>query len=323
MCPAIALNDFLQLIYGDNPSLTEDVRQTLRQVLGKEVVETVGDIRAVTMALDRQTFPTPMLVRLSPEDVHFASINGVDCPVDRHDIAVCVPSAASSAWEPNLVACFHKLCRPGAVTFDIGANVGYHTVKLAQLVGGEGKCYAFEPNSENCRLILLGCERNGLSNVNLMPVALSDRPGWAYFSSHIGSNGGFVTEDFVALHGHGSVVPVFTLDALELPDVDLIKVDVEGAEYKVLKGGERLLSRSRPAIISEFSVEMTPRVSGVSPMHYLDWIASLDYRLYLLDRTSFETVAVDSIAALLEGWGDYTRIEDLLFLPTEKTGLIG
>jgi protein-L-isoaspartate O-methyltransferase len=70
---------------------------------------------------------------------------------------------STNVQEPHLVACFRKTCRPGSVVFDIGASVGYHTLLLATLAGSEGKCYAFEPNSENCRLILLGCERNCLS----------------------------------------------------------------------------------------------------------------------------------------------------------------
>lgn len=317
-----SLGDIARLVYGDNHEVNEGVLQTLRGALGKDFVETMADVRAVSMALDRQTFPTPMIVRFSQEDIRFAPINGIDCPVDRHDLSVSVPSASSGSWEPHLVACFRKVCRPGAVAFDIGANVGYHTLMLATLTGTEGKCYAFEPNSENCRLILLGCERNGLSNITLFPIALSDQPGWEYFSSHIGSNGGFVTQQFVSLHGHGTVVPVFVLDGLPLPKADLIKVDVEGAEYKVLKGGEALLSKSRPTIISEFSAEMTPRVSRVAPAHYLNWIAGMDYKLYILDKASCEPVAVDSISALLDGWGSSVRVEDLLFLPRERTQLV-
>jgi FkbM family methyltransferase len=322
MSPPISLGDIMRLLYGGNHDVNDGVLHTLRAALGKDVVETMADVRTVTMTLDRQTFPTPVVVRFSREDIRFVPINGIQCPVDRHDISVCLPSALSASWEPHLVACFRKTCRPGSVVLDIGASVGYHTLLLATLAGSQGKCYAFEPNSENCRLILLGCERNCLSNITLMPVALSDQPGWEYFSSHIGSNGGFITEQFVALHGHGTVVPVFALDGLPLPNVDLIKVDVEGAEYKALKGGEALLSRSRPAIVSEFSVEMTRRVSQVSPEHYLHWIAGMDYQLYVLDRKSCEPVAVDSVSALLDGWGSCARIEDLLFLPREKVHLV-
>jgi FkbM family methyltransferase len=190
-------------------------------------------------------------------------------------------------------------------------------------VGSGGACYAFEPNSENCRLILLGVEQNGLTNVNLMPIALSDRPGWAYFSPHIGSNGGFSTRGAEVADGNGTVVPVFVLDDLCLPGADIIKVDVEGAEYKVLKGAEKSISRSRPAIVSEFSLEMTSRVSGVTGAQYLEWIAAFQYDIFLLDRLSSQLVNVPSVPAFLDTWGSIIRIEDLLFIPREKSVLIG
>ena len=319
---AISLADFLQLVYGSNCDLTDIVLPTVGRVLGKDTVETVADVRAVIMALDQQRFPTQILVRFSEADIQFAAINGVECAVDRHDVSVSSPAASSGLWEPHIAACFRRICRRGSVAFDVGANLGYHTLLLAELVGSEGECYAFEPNSENCRLILLGRERNQFANIRLMPFALSDESGWAYFSSHLGSNGGIVTKQTVASQGHGIIIPVFTLDGLALPNVDVLKVDVEGAEYKVLRGGEALLTRSRPAIVSEFSMEMTTRVSGVLPADYLNWMEGIGYKIYVLDQHSNEAVPVTSIMDLLAKWGSFTRIEDLLFLPQEKVYLV-
>jgi FkbM family methyltransferase len=320
---AVGVDDFLQLVYGPNRHMTDAIRETVREVLGKSVVETVSDVRTITMTLDRQRFPTAISVRFGASDLRSAVINGIACPVDRHDISVSVPGAATGSWEPHLVACFRRICRPGSIAFDIGANVGYHTLMLAQLVGSGGICYAFEPNSENCRLILLGVDQNRFTNVKLMPIALSDRPGWAYFSPHIGSNGGFATRGAEVADGSGIIVPVFVLDDLCLPGADVIKVDVEGAEYKVLKGAEKSIARSRPVIVSEFSLEMTNRVSGVTGAQYLEWIAAFQYNIFLLDRLSSKLVYVPSVPAFLDAWGSVIRIEDLLFIPSEKSDLIG
>lgn len=319
----ISLEEFARIVYLDNERLDASVLTSLRDVLGKDEVESIADMRAVAMALDRSWFPTPIIVRFSPEDIRFASINGIACPVDRHDQGVSVPSAAGRAYEPHLVACFKRICKPGAVALDIGANIGYHTLMLASLVGNEGKCYAFEPNSENCRMILIGCDHNKLTNVTLVPTGLSDRAGWAYFSTHIGSNGGVVTEQYVALHGNGGIVPMQTLDSFGLRHADVIKIDIEGGEYKALKGGGALLASSRPAIVSEFSAEMTIRVSGVSASDYLDWIASMNYKIFLLDNKTSEAVPVESVASLLSNWGSNVRIEDFLFIPLEKAAQLG
>ena len=322
MSIVIALDDFIQLVYGNDRNLDDSIRLRIHEVLGKDVVDSIADVRAVTMAINQLTFPTPLIVRFSAEDIQFAQVNGIDCPVDRYDISVSGPGAFSGSFEPHLVACFERICQPGSVVFDIGANVGFHSLLLSKLAGDGGLVYSFEPNSENCRLILLALEHNHISNITLVPVALSDQRGWAYFSSHIGSNGGFVSQQFVALHGYGTVVPTFKLDDLSLPNVDVIKVDVEGAEYKVLKGGELLLSRSRPAIICEFSMEMVQRVSEVTPAHFLNWITGMDYKIFLLDRDSCKPLPVESVALLFDSWGSLVRIEDLLFLPGEKADLL-
>ncbi len=146
---------------------------------------------------------------------------------------------------------------------------------------------------------------------------------WAYFSSHVGSNGGFVSDQFVALHGHGSVVPTFTLDELSLPEADFIKIDVEGAEYRALSGGPENLKQRSPTTICQYSVEMVQRVSGVAPQDFLEGIVTHDYELYILERTGPAVATlVPSVASLMETWGDLGRIEDLLFLPKEKKGLM-
>jgi len=319
---AIALGDFLQLVYGNLGRQDDGLRLRVRNVLGKDVVETMSDVRAVTMALDRQTYPTPMIVRFSEGDVKFAQVNGIDCPIDRHDISVSGPSVFTGVYEPHLVACFTRICRPASVVFDVGANLGYHSLLLSRLAGSNGHVYAFEPNSENCRLILLALEHDQISNITLLPIALSDRRGWAYFSSFIGSNGGFVTDRLFALQQHGTVVPTFRLDELSLPDVDVIKVDVEGAEYKALKGADSMLRRCRPAVVCEFSMEMARRISEVDPAYFLGWVESMEYKVFVLDRNSCQACAIDSVAALCDGWGSLARIEDLLFMPREKVPIV-
>lgn len=318
MTNPIPLAEFAQLVYGGRAPLTDDVVQNIRGVLGKNRVESISDVRVVTMALDQQAHPTPMTVRFSTEDVSFCRVNGIECAVDASDISVSRPGALSGQYEPHIAATVRGLVKEGWVAYDIGANVGFHSMLMSRLVGANGRVFAFEPNSENCRLILLAAEHNGAANVTLLPIALSDTRGWAYFSCHIGSNGGFVSEQFVTSRGHGTVIPTFTLDELSLPAPDLIKIDVEGAEYKALKGAERTLVKCRPAIICEFSVEMTRRVSEVEPMDFLSWIAGLGYRIFVIDRTSHSPVPQRSVSELLGNWGHWSRIEDLLLMPEER-----
>jgi FkbM family methyltransferase len=319
---SVSLRDFLALAYGDNPRIDDGVIGELAGRLGSEWVRSLGDMRAIIMMLDRQAFPTPMMIRFSSADIELSSVNGIASPIDRHDMSMH-GARASGDYEPHLLPHFRSLCRPGSVVFDIGANVGFHTLMLSQLAGAGGHVYAFDPNSENCRLILAAAEHHGLTNLTLLPIALAEQRGWVHFTQHLGTNGGFVSKDLAALHGHGTVVPTFALDELDLPGADLMKIDVEGAEHKVLRGGAKLLARSRPAIICEFSQEMTLRVSQVEPADFLGWIAGLDYRIFIIDRVTHTLIAVDSLPALFSGWGSHLRIEDLLFVPSEKIAMLG
>jgi tRNA G37 N-methylase Trm5 len=174
---AMDLGDFLALAYGPHHRLDESELQRVRLILGKESVKSIHDARAVIMALDQQKYPTPMLIRFSAEDVSFTQVNGISCAVDRHDMSTSAYGAHWREYEPNLVACFRKICKEGSVVCDIGANVGFHSLMLSALAGPAGQVYAFEPNSENCRLILLGAEHNRASNITLLPVAVSDCRG--------------------------------------------------------------------------------------------------------------------------------------------------
>jgi hypothetical protein len=114
---------------------------------------------------------------------------------------------------------------------------------------------------------------------------------------------------------------MFTLDSFGLQNLDVIKVDIEGGEYRALKGGEGVLRRCRPAIVSEFSVEMSARVSGVSAAAYLGWIASLDYAIFLVERDGGRLVPIHSVETLFSTWGNPYRIEDFLFLPREHSAM--
>lgn len=95
----------------------------------------------------------------------------------------------------------------------------------------------------------------------------------------------------------------------------MIKIDVEGAEGLALKGGMELLRKYHPAITSEFSIEMIPRVSNMTPNAYLSMIKSLNYEIFMIDRSSHDLVPIGDIDSFLANYGTIERIEDLAFLP--------
>jgi FkbM family methyltransferase len=171
-----------------------------------------------------------------------------------------------SPVEPELLG-LDQLLQPGAVCCDVGAAFGLYTLAFADRVGETGRVHSFEPlpgpNAVLRRVVRLA----GASNVRVPRCALGVTPreatmslpkrhglpvhGRAFVADRadgLGSNSEFDGETRLR-------VPITTLDrvvdTLDLPRLDLIKVDVEGAEPSVLAGAERTLRRFRPHVMLE------------------------------------------------------------------------
>lgn len=131
---------------------------------------------------------------------------------------------------------------------DVGANIGYYLLLLAEAADPSCRITCIEPSVENLPELESTLRRNSLSNVTLHRVALG--AGRARIGLGAGINSG------VAGLGEGRYeVEVVPLDDLVTEPVDFIKIDVEGYEYDVLKGGRRVLSAMRPRLL----VELHPR----------------------------------------------------------------
>ena len=208
-----------------------------------------------------------------------------------------------------------QLLKPGDTFIDVGANIGVHVARAAQLVGSSGRVIAVEPNTENCRLLLLTIQKNSFHNVTLIPSALSDTGDWTWFGTHIGSNGGALPcNNETLIEGFGFIVPIRRLDDIAPPGTTVIKIDVEGAEVSVLKSGLQTIQRDRPSVVMEFSCEMVRRVSNIDPRETLHWMTTLGYEISVIDKQSHETVATTA-DQLIDEWGSLPRIEDLLLTP--------
>ena len=144
---------------------------------------------------------------------------------------------------------------PGDVVFDVGAHIGCFTLKAAKEVGLEGRVVSFEPSSENFKLLTLNVNSNDRLNVKPFNVAVGSAPGTAKL--HLGNRKG--TNSLLSDAGVENVgieeVPIRTLDSvaeeLKLSKVSFVKIDVEGFELEVLKGGRNILASSHPSIAME------------------------------------------------------------------------
>lgn len=154
------------------------------------------------------------------------------------------------------------------IIWDIGAHIGYHTLGFAKMVGPSGKVFAFEPNKANQNRLNLNVSGNkDLSRViQLMPFALGEKEGKFQFKTtddvdSARSSGGYLTNvlpplDSIVYHDFKQqLVKVKTIDGLikanknSVPDI--IKLDVEGAETNVIRGGLKMIREKHPIMLIE------------------------------------------------------------------------
>lgn len=157
--------------------------------------------------------------------------------------------------EPHLQRAITDLLGPGQTFWDVGAHIGFFAVIASRIVGLSGQVRCFEPMDESRDRLGLTVELNGLVNVSISNIAVSEKSGYAVLHPHrlspmwtlVDPQGG----------REGVTVRVRSLDdlAAEAGAPDVIKVDVEGAELEVLRGGIRLLRSARPVLLVEFSSE--------------------------------------------------------------------
>ena len=145
-----------------------------------------------------------------------------------------------------------RMTRRGTA-LDVGAHIGTWTVPLAARFQ---QVIAFEPVAANRECLEINTA--GLSNVIVLPVAVSDCAGTGSMSRPNDNSGTYYLS-------HGADVLVASLDVIVHNPVDFIKIDVEGLEGRVLAGGERILRRHRPAVFFEDN--------GLGAVHYgPDWV---------------------------------------------------
>jgi FkbM family methyltransferase len=309
-----ALDELLRLLFPHG--LDAHHRDLVDGAIGHDDPFTPATARRILGVLDQQTNASPVVVRFGPGDVERLDLDGVVLVLDRADASVSVQIREHGEYEPYVAAVLDRLLDVGDVFVDVGANVGYHTARAARAVGPSGRVVAVEANPENARLLVLTVAANGFDHVDVLPLALGDHLGHVNFGVHIGSNGGFAPDDVASLgSGRATIVPTVTLDSLGLDRVDVVKIDVEGAESIVIAGGVETIRRCRPAIVTEFSCEMTRRVGGIEPVEHLRRLVDLGYVLHVLDRAGGPPIAFESPDHLLADWGSDVRLEDLLLLP--------
>lgn len=204
--------------------------------------------------------------------------------------------------EPEVEDTVARFLKAGMTFVDVGAHVGKYALLAAQAVGDSGEVYAFEPNPAVFKLLLLNIGLNGFSNVHAYPWAVADaccprdfdvRAEATVSSLAIGEGG---TEG-------RALVKRIRVDTVRLDDVcgiaakrvDLVKVDVEGAELMVFSGAARLLQREAgdaPVWIFEYE-PLNYAQFGYGPADVARFLLRYDYETWL-PQVGGRAVKIDS-----------------------------
>jgi len=198
------------------------------------------------------------------------------------------------SFERETARTLARLARPGSVVFDIGANIGAHTLPLARSVGPTGKVYAFEPTDYAFGKLRRNIQLNPAIESRVIAIQAKlgrigdlGSPGEIYSSWKVSGNDPRHAKHFgIAQSTSGSTN--LALDDYcwtnSISQLDLIKLDVDGLESEIIRGGIRTLRRARPVIC----MELAPYVlveRGSSLPELLALLKSCDYQLVDLKGT--------------------------------------
>jgi len=193
--------------------------------------------------------------------------------------------------DPNEFVFLDRLLQAGMTFLDAGANEGIYTVFAAKRVGPAGTVWAFEPSQREISRLQQNLELNAL-NVRVFPLALAERAGDAEMAlATYGHEGLNTMGQFVHDIGESrqESIRLARLDDViresPLARLDVMKIDVEGAELRLLQGAASALARYRPILLVE-AFDATLRQQGASLEELLDYIRTRGYDLYSFDRYS-------------------------------------
>lgn len=185
-------------------------------------------------------------------------------------------------YEPEL-RWIERVLADGMVGIDGGANLGIYTILFSRLVGASGAVLSFEPGAVSYRRLERNIALNAASNVLAMNKALSDHCGCArLYHTSAGPIGYSLARDTSVPSDYEEVATTtidVAVDDAKLRRVDLIKLDIEGAEGAALRGARATLTRHRPMVLFEVHPQAAIR-TGVSRHDAWDLLSDLGYELW-------------------------------------------
>ena len=274
------------------------------------VCRSVKELRDYLLASDefrRQNSPDAAKAKeVELGDLSLRHFTGVDLWIHEND-QIYSGTPDDTRYEPNVDALFRESVRPGHTVIDVGANMGYFTVLAGKLAGRDGRVFAVEVRPENSWMVQRNVEHAGLRNVDVWPVALWDSVGHHIIPRSRVNPDGIPTSNRqlgTSRLDTGALVPTLPLDflAADLQRLDLLKLDIEGAEYRAILGAQKTLRRLRPRMIMEFSPAYIKQTSGDDGRELLRLLRALGYQITIVARGGARTECGFDVDRCMAEW---------------------
>jgi FkbM family methyltransferase len=217
---------------------------------------------------------------LNKNKIILAEVGGIKY---RLDLSEMIDSAIyyEGCFEPFVTSIIQKKVNKGMYVLDIGANIGCHTLPLAKIVGEQGKVFAFEPMSRAFSKLKQNVGLNSFKNIVLEKIAFSDvsqkkdsihfRSSWPLDSIEVDKQKEKEEVEFTTLDDY--------VKKNNIQRIDFMKLDVDGYECKIVKGGMNALKKFRPMMIIELGISTLKGV-GDEPDKLIDSLMSLGYSFF-------------------------------------------
>jgi FkbM family methyltransferase len=181
--------------------------------------------------------------------------------------------------EPYICDLISNRVKLGMTCVDVGANIGYVSLLMAKKLSNTGRLYCFEPDPYTFRQLSGNIRVNNIKNASLSCNALSDQDGFK--TLYVDRNGRCLNSLYDKVGDEQLTVKLSTLDKLNV-DIDVLKIDAQGADGLIVKGGLNVLSRHPPELFIEFWPNGL-RLAGTSPDEVLEILHGIGYTIYLVD----------------------------------------
>ena len=206
---------------------------------------------------------------------------------DANDhILVDVFSQNNPPYEGTTLSVINKLLKNSMNVINIGANVGYLTLLLAKLVGPTGKVFAFEPYEKNVKFLQKNIEKNGYKNVEISPIAVSNKNGKAQLWLKPSAAWHFISDKKIP--GLKKIdIESITIDSFlanRKTPIDLVVIDAEGSEQYIMEGMKQTIKENPDLeIIAEYN-PYTLEAAGTNGEAFLGLVNELGFSIYLIDE---------------------------------------